>query len=161
MSDIEKYEDFLLTLKNNTGRMAAHAMKYHEDVLLGRGTLYQKGKVLEEIGELIQAVAFGRYAKDAPYPEARNSVESEAADVIISTVVLICFIEEFSPAEIFAKRVLTTKHISYKYAAEQSILAVHFGFHSKILYFMYRALAIAGLSPAETVLKRITFNEGL
>lgn len=64
-------------------------IKYLKRIECSKRVCYQAGKVLEEVGELLQAIAEENGCKGSfVYPNIRGTVESEAADVVLSTLLL-------------------------------------------------------------------------
>ena len=65
-----------------------HQKFYFRDICKAKQLYHQQGKVIEEIGEMVQAMTAGKFApkKYSVYSDIRGTFESEAADVVISSV---------------------------------------------------------------------------
>lgn len=152
----EEYHKFIDFLANNTSRIACYARKrtpYLHDL---QRIAFQRGKVIEEIGEFIQSVSSGKWCGALTYPSARGTIESEGADVIIAAVAL----SVFEGVGIVAGRQYDIEAGTEKV---NSYLrnAMYTNCPSLAILAVYAYLRSHGIDVASHVAKRVAFNEGL
>jgi hypothetical protein len=84
------YYQFTAMLDNNVlPSVNKLRIRYLKHIDCDKRVCYQSGKVVEEVGEFLQAIAEENGCRGSfSYPDIRGTVESEAADVVLSTLVL-------------------------------------------------------------------------
>lgn len=81
--------DFWLQVKNGIAPVIReHQKHYLRDIHKTKQLHYQQGKVIEEIGEMVQALVAGNFASKSysSYEDIRGTFESEASDVVIAAI---------------------------------------------------------------------------
>ena len=133
----------------------AYAKQFHTGLSSDDALTYQKGKVAEEIGELIQAMSARNYANGRSYPDVRGSVESEAADVIIAAYVLVSLKYTEAPLVI----PVSVEYLGASERADLLVSALRRDDIDLVISIAASILAHLRCDPASAVADRVDFNK--
>lgn len=153
---VHKYGEFVAYIHERKTAMLQYATRRAKclfDLSSGTQTVYQQGKMIEEIGEFIQAVGTRNWRLGKPYPEARGTIESEAADVVIATCAYAALTNRATscrPSYIHSTEVMLS----------DLLRAAHEDDPAKVISVIYEFILKSGADMVKEVDERIRYNEG-
>lgn len=143
-------------------KVKRHLECYLKDIPKGNRPVFQAGKMIEEIGELIQASCAGNWADEdaTDYSTVRGSIESEASDVIIASLGLVSLTKERVSLFPLLTEIVDGDMTRWDMFREMC-RAVEYVQPSRAISAAFLYVNSKGKDVLESVLKRLQFNEEL